>query len=110
VGAWQRLEAVLVAYALVSHQSHAPHGHHDAEPAAALHGDHHVIRAHKQLHDMIRDLVADGAKAGELRNDVAPAELARYCLHAVAAAGNRPTKAAVRRLVGVILAGLNPPR
>lgn len=109
VGARQRLEAVLEAYALVSHQSHTPHGHHDAGPAAALHGDHHVIRAHKQLHDMIRNLVADGAKAGELRDDVAPAELASFCLHAVAAAGDRPSKPVVRRLVAVILAGLLPP-
>jgi AcrR family transcriptional regulator len=109
VGARQRLEAVLEAYALVSQQAHTSHGHRDAEAAAALHRDHHVVRAHEQLHGMIRDLVADGARARELRDDVAPDELASYCLHAVAAAGDRPSKAAVRRLVGVILAGLRRP-
>src|SRR5438128_809783 len=38
---------------------------------------------------MIRDLVATGAKAGDLHNDVAPDELASYCLHALAG-GQQP--------------------
>ena len=109
VGARQRLEAVLEAYALVSHQAHASHGHRDAEPAAALHRDHHVVRAHEQLHGMIRDLVADGARAGELRDDVAPDELASYCLHAIGAANGLSSKTAVQRLVKVILTGLRRP-
>jgi hypothetical protein len=37
-------------------------------------------------------------------------ELASYCLHALTAAGTLPSKAAVRRLVTVTLAGLHPPR
>jgi hypothetical protein len=45
-----------------------------------------------------------------LRNDVAPDELASYCLHALAAASSLPSKTAVRRLVTVTLAGLRPPR
>ncbi len=59
---------------------------------------------------MIRDLLAEGAKTGKLRDDVAPSELASYCLHALAAASSLPSKAAVRRLVTVTLAGLRPPR
>lgn len=59
---------------------------------------------------MIRDLLAEGARIGKLRDDVAPDELASYCLHALAAASSLPSKAAVRRLVSVILAGLQPPR
>jgi hypothetical protein len=55
---------------------------------------------------MIRDLVTEVAETGDLRDDVAPDELASYCLHALAAAGSLPTKAAVRRLVTVTLAGL----
>jgi hypothetical protein len=58
---------------------------------------------------MIRDLLAEGAETGDLRNDVAPDELAGYCLHAITAAGSLRSKAAVRRLVTVILAGLRPP-
>jgi hypothetical protein len=45
---------------------------------------------------------------GDVRDDVAPDELAGYCLHALAAASSLPSKAAVRRLVTVILAGLHP--
>ena len=105
--AGERLEAVLEAYALISHESH---GHHDAELAAFLHRGEQVARARQQLRDMIRDLLTEGAESGELRNDVAPDELASYCLHALAAASSLPSKAAVRRLVTVTLAGLRPPR
>ena len=46
--------------------------------------------------------------AGDIRTDVSPGELATYCLHALTAASSLPSKAAVRRLVTVILAGLRP--
>jgi hypothetical protein len=58
---------------------------------------------------LIRDLIAEGANSGQLRNDVAPGELASYCLHALSAASSMPSKAAVRRLVAVTLAGLRRP-
>lgn len=102
-GAHERLEAVLEAYALISHESR---GHHDADLAAFLHRDERVIRAQQQVHDLIRDLLVDAAAAGQVRDDVAPDELAGYCLHALAAAGRLPSKAAVRRLVTLTLAGL----
>jgi AcrR family transcriptional regulator len=103
--AGQRLEAVLEAYALISHESH---GHHNAELAAFLHRDQHVARAQQQLRDMIRDLLTEGAETGDLRDDVAADELASYCLHALTAASSLSSKAAVSRLVTVILAGLRP--
>ncbi len=103
--AGERLEAVLEAYALISHGSH---GHHDTELVAFLHRDDQVARAKQQVRDMIRDLLSEGAETGDLRDDVAPDELASYCLHALAAASNLPSKAAVRRLVTVTLAGLHP--
>jgi AcrR family transcriptional regulator len=106
MGAGNRLEAVLVAYGLISQRSH---GHHDAELAAFLHQDQHVGHARQQLRHMIRELVAEGAKAGEFRDDIAPEELASYCLHAIAAAGSLPSKAAVHRLVMITLAGLRRP-
>ena len=105
-GAGERLEAVLEAYALISNEAH---GHHDTELAALLHRDHQLAGAQQQLHQMVRDLVADGAKTGEFRDDVAPDELASYCLHALAAARGLPSKAAVRRLISVTLAGLHRP-
>jgi AcrR family transcriptional regulator len=105
--AGRRLNAVLEAYALISHDTH---GHHDSELAAILHRDEQVTRAQHQLRDMIRDLLTEAVATGEVRNDVAPDELASYCLHALAAAGSLPSKAAVQRLVTVTLAGLRSPR
>jgi len=102
----QRLEAVLEAYALIGHESH---GQYDAELAAFLHRDEQVARAEHQLRDMVRELISDAAAVGEARDDVSPDELVSYCLHALAAASSLPSKAAVRRLVSVTLAGLRPP-
>jgi AcrR family transcriptional regulator len=105
--AGERLEAVLEAFALISHESR---GHHGTELAAFLHRDEQVGRAQQQVRDMIRDLLTEAAETGDLRDDVAPDELAKYCLHALAAASSLPSKAAVRRLVTVTLAGLRPTR
>jgi AcrR family transcriptional regulator len=103
----ERLAAVLEAYALIVHESRR---HRDTELAALLHRDELVVVAEQQLRDMIRDLLAEGAESGDLRGDVAPGELASYCLHALTAAGTLTSKAAVRRLVSVTLTGLRPPR
>jgi len=98
--AGERLEAVLEAYALIHHE------HHGTELAALLHRGAHVARAQQHLLDLIRDLLTEAAKTGDVRDDVAPSELASYCLHALAAASSLPSKAAVGRLVTVTLAGL----
>src|SRR6266487_1882956 len=100
----KRLEAVLEAYALINHE------HHGTELAALLHRGEHIARARHQLRDFIGELLTDGARTGDLRDDVAPGELASYCIHALQAASTLPSKAAVRRLVTVTLAGLRPPR
>ena len=100
----KRLAAVLETYALIVHE------HHGTELAALLHRGEHFARAQQQLSDFIRDLLTEGAETGDLRDDVAPDELASYCLHALTAASSLPSKAAVRRLVTVTLAGLRPPR
>jgi AcrR family transcriptional regulator len=100
----ERLEAVLEAYALIAHE------HHGTELAALLHRGQHVVRAQQQLNNFIRDLLTQGAETGDLRSDVAPGELASYCLHALTAASSLPSKAAVRRLVKVTMAGLRPQR
>jgi AcrR family transcriptional regulator len=98
----ERLEAVLEAYALISHE------HHGTELAAILHRGGHVAHAQQQLSDFVRELLSEAAETGDLRDDVAPEELASYCLHALTAASSLPSKAAVRRLVTVILAGMRP--
>ena len=97
-----RLEAVLQTYALIQHGQQA---HHGSDLAALLHRGEHVIRAQQQLHNFISNLLADGAKAGDLRDDVAPGELASYCLHALTAASSLPSKAAVHRLIAVTREG-----
>ncbi|MCA1570357.1 MAG: TetR/AcrR family transcriptional regulator [Chloroflexi bacterium] len=102
----ERLEAVLEGFALISHEYH---GRHDAELAAFLHRDEQVARAEHQLLSMVRDLLAEAAATRDVRDDIAPAELASYCLHALAAASSLPSKAAVRRLVTVTIAGLRSP-
>jgi hypothetical protein len=93
---------VLEAYALIQHE------HHGSELAVVLHRGEHVARARQHLSDFIRDLLTEGAATGDVRDDVAPEELASYCLHALTAASSLPSKAAVRRLVTVTLAGLHP--
>jgi len=98
-----RLEAVLTAFALIQHQ------HHDTElPVALLHRGEHVARAQQQLRDLVSDLLAAGAQAGVVRTDIAPGELASYCLHALTGAGSLPSEAAVRRLLSVTMSGLRP--
>jgi AcrR family transcriptional regulator len=98
----ERLEAVLEAYALIQHE------HHGTELAALLHRGEHVARARRHLIDFVRDLLAEAAATGDVRDDVAPDELASFCLQALTAAGSLPSKSAVRRLVTVTLAGLRP--
>jgi AcrR family transcriptional regulator len=105
--AGERLEAVLEAYGFLSRGSR---GHHDTELAAFLHRDEQVVRAQHQVHAMIRELLIEAAESGDVRDDVTPDELADYCLHALGGAGSRRSKAAVRRLVTVTMAGLRPPR
>ena len=101
----ERLQAVLEAYALIRHEAH---GHHDTELEAFLHRGEQIAGAQQQLLEMIEGLLAEGAASGEFRDDVAPEELASYCLAALAAANGLRSKAAVRRLVSVTLAGLRP--
>ena len=108
-GAGERLEAVLEAYALISHERFS-HEYPGPELAALLHRGVHVTKAQQQVYDMIRELLTEAAEACAVRDDVAPDELASYCLHAITAASSLPSKAAVRRLVTVTLTGLHPPR
>jgi AcrR family transcriptional regulator len=105
--AGERLEAVLEAYALVSHESR---DHQDTEIAALMHKDEQVARAEQKLRSMVRSLLAEAAGAGLVRDDMTPDELTSYCLHALTAASGLPSKAAVRRLVSLTLDGLRPPQ
>lgn len=98
-----RLAAVLERYALIVHE------HRAGDLGAALHGHEHVRRAEAHLIGFMSELLTAAVAVGEVRADVPASELARYCLRALAAAAELPSKAAVRRLVGVVLSGARPP-
>ena len=102
----ERVRAVLEAYAFIRqgmrHELSGP------DLAGVMHSGGHVAHAQEQLSAFVSELLTEGAAAGEIRDDVAPRELAAYCLHALAAATALPSKAAVRRLVDVTVTGLRP--
>jgi hypothetical protein len=59
----------------------------------------------------VSELLAEGvAAAGEVRDGVAPDELAAYCRHALGAAGGLSSEDALHRLVQVTADGLRAPR
>ena len=97
-----RLDAVMNAYGMIVHQ------HHGTELAPLLHQGPHVVNARRELSSLLRQLLLEGAREREVRSDVAADELATYCIHALAAATYLPSKPAVRRLVGLIMASLRP--
>ena len=106
-----RLRAVLTAYARIAAESH---GHADTELAALLHRDSRVVRARQHLLELLRDVLADAARARVIRSDVAADELAAYCFHALAAASGVRSQAGLRRLAALVVdaltAGNNRPR
>lgn len=99
-----RLKAVLEEFAQLSAQGRG------TELAALLHRGEHLADAQQHLNRFIQHLLAEGVRTGEFRADVAPAELAHFCLHSLTGAASLPSKAAVRRLVAVTMAGLRPER
>ncbi|WP_427132403.1 TetR/AcrR family transcriptional regulator [Pseudarthrobacter sp. S9] len=96
--AGQQLEATLEVHAMMTHEHHGPPW------AAIVHGGD----ARHRQDAFIQDALRSAASSGAIRNDMTPEELANYCLHALAAAANLPSKAAVRRLVQLTLDGLRP--
>jgi AcrR family transcriptional regulator len=102
-----RLAAVLRAYGGIRLRTAR---HDPSELAALLHRDPHIDRAQQQILDLVRDLLAEVAATGGIRDDVAPDELAPYCMHAMAAAGALGSEEALDRLVGLTMDGLRPRR
>ncbi|TFD81081.1 hypothetical protein [Cryobacterium psychrophilum] len=96
--AGHQLEAVLHVHALMTYQ------HHNSAMAAIMHRDGVGQRQDIFIQDVVRRAVASGA----IRDDMAPEELASYCLHALTAAAESPSRAAVNRLVRLTLDSLRP--
>jgi AcrR family transcriptional regulator len=103
----ERLEAVLEAFAFISHETRE---HHDSELGRFLRPDDRIAEAERRVQLLLRELITEGAATGELRDDVPSDELAAYCLHALTAARRLSTKSAVRRLVHVTLSALREQR
>ncbi|MBS2961996.1 TetR/AcrR family transcriptional regulator [Actinocrinis puniceicyclus] len=99
----RRLEAVLRAYAVLSRERRE-----ESELASHLHRADHAVRAHQHLHQFISALITAAAERGEVRGDVPAGELAAYCLHALGAATEARSNAALDRIVTVTLSGLRP--
>jgi AcrR family transcriptional regulator len=97
-----RLHAVLARYADICRKRRR---HGEDELAAVLHRSAQVRKLQQQLLDLISGLVADAAEAGAVRHDVPAEELANYCVHALAAAGNSSTTA-MDRLLDVVWTGI----
>jgi AcrR family transcriptional regulator len=97
-----RLQEVLTQYAMIAHRR----GIHAMDLMTFLHRDQHVSVAERQVERVIRDVLAEAAEVGDIRSDVDPEELARYCLHALTAASSMPSVPAVERLVVVTMSGL----
>jgi AcrR family transcriptional regulator len=103
-GARQQLEAVLHAYAFLSHS-----GHRDPE-AARLHQSGHAGHARQNLQAFLAALIQEGAESAVFRADLTPEELAAFCLHALEAAAELTSPEAVLRLVNLTVDAIRPPQ
>jgi hypothetical protein len=74
-----------------------------------LHRSAEVRKSQRQLLALISGLVAEAAAAGAVRQDVPAEELASYCVHALAAAGDSST-AAIDRLLDLVWTGITSTR
>lgn len=96
-----RLTAVLEAYVQNAFGHRADH--------AMPHAGAHVAHARQHLRGFLAGLIAEAAAAGEVRADIAPDELAAYCIAALDGAAVLTKKAAVSRLLVLVEATLLPP-
>jgi len=108
--AHERLANVLQTYAHIQQHRSDHQERHGTEFVRVLHHGDQLVPAKRKLHNLIRDLIADAAASKAIRSDIKADELARYCLHALTAAQESPTRAAADRLVDIILASLQPAR
>lgn len=99
-----RLAAVLQKYALICRAR----AHHGPDLGALLHRGDHAAHAEQQLRNLISHLVTEAVHDGQVRADAPPEELAVYCTHALTAAEDASSDAAVQRLVQMTLTSLRP--
>ncbi|WP_078610257.1 MULTISPECIES: TetR/AcrR family transcriptional regulator [Streptomyces] len=102
----ERVRAVLERYALISYRRRSQG---TEELSALLHRGEAIVQAQRHLSRLFEDVIAQAAAARALRDDIAPRELAAYCLHSLTAAADLPSEAAVHRLVSLTLQGMQTP-
>lgn len=95
---------VLDAYAVIVHDRARRSGGTDV--AAVVHQGARVAPVEQRLRTFLSELLAEAARAGQVRADVPAGELAEYCLHALGAAAGAPDRAAVRHVVDCTLTGV----
>jgi AcrR family transcriptional regulator len=105
----ERLRATLQTFAQLSASRHGAALGHGPELVVPLHRAAHMHQARDEVHGLLTEVLDAAAAEGEVRTDVPAWELAVFCTHALAAAGNLPAPAARERLVEITLAGLRPP-
>lgn len=99
----EALSQALEAFGLNLQRGHGSAG------IVTLHQSEHVQRARQHLVQLVAHVIEEGVKAGAFRDDVSANELAEYCVHALTAARELSSKAAVRRLVNLTLDALRTP-
>ena len=99
---WARISEVFSAYAQTAFERPS------TDLAKLLHRSEHASRARQKLGRIIRELLVEAVEQGQVRSDVPPDELSTFCLHTLEGASQLPSKAAVQRLVDLVLAALRP--
>jgi AcrR family transcriptional regulator len=98
-----RLRAMLETYAQICRQRRE---HGDAELTTVLHRGEPVAGLQRELHNLVAGLLGEAATAGVVRQDAPAAELASYSIHALDAAGDTRSQAALIRLINLVWTGL----
>jgi AcrR family transcriptional regulator len=76
--------------------------HHGSAIAPAA----HRTGAHQHQEEFLQDILRQAADSGAIRSDIPPVELTRFCLHALSAAAQAASSAAVERLVQLTIDSL----
>lgn len=99
------LHSVLQGYAQICfHKDQAAH----TDLRGLVHAGAEFHEAQGDVLRLFAECVRDAQDAGGIRTDVRADELAAYCFHALTAAGQLSSRAALGRLVEVVAAGLRP--
>ncbi|MBT2596127.1 TetR/AcrR family transcriptional regulator [Arthrobacter sp. ISL-72] len=92
----RQLEQILRIHAMMVHEHHG----------SAISSVMHQGSARKHQLAFLQDILQRSADSGVVRSDISSEELAKFCLHALSAAAEESSRAAVDRLVQLTLDSL----